>query len=122
MQKVFLIGRLGSDPITNFSQKQEKYHSLSLCVSVFQNKQEIPVWYKALCFGVIGANIIPKLKKGTAVIVIGSLKNPEVYKKENGEEKVSLTVICDSISFLMSSSSKNLQEKKENVENFEFFN
>ncbi len=99
MQKLFLIGFMGKDPEIRFTSKDIKVITFPLAISIFKGGEKITVWYKINCWRETASNIIPHLKKGYCVTVVGDLLIPTTYQNKKGETSIDLTVNASSVSF-----------------------
>jgi len=108
MQKLILVGFVGADPIERYTSDQKKTYFFSLGVKVNIKKESHTIWYKIYCWGSQWDNVIPHIKKGSYLNVIGDLKVPKIYKNKEGEHAIDLSVSANSISFLT-------KEKKEST-------
>ena len=107
MQKITLIGHLGKDVEERVTAKGMKLTTFSLAVTLTKDKT---VWYDCLIWpdrleGFKG--ILPYLKKGSKVCVMGDLDVPSTYQGRDGETKVNMRMQPYSISFV------GVKEKKE---------
>ena len=96
MNNLTICGRLGRDPETKTTKSGSDYTRLTLCAQLGKEKA---LWWSVLCFGSQNTPIIKYLSKGSAIIVTGRMSEPSVYSASDGELRVSLSMICDSISF-----------------------
>ena len=100
MQKVTLIGNLGSDPTEKFTTSGKKVVSFSLAVTVKKdivNWFEISIWEERIP---IFAGMLPYLKKGSKICIIGDLGCPQPYMNKKNEPSVRLHVQPISINFV----------------------
>lgn len=76
------------------------------------------LWYRVNCWASTAAAILPFIKKGKPVTVVGDLNPPTTYQSKNGDIKVDMTISCDSISFIPVP--KSPEEKKDDESVFDF--
>lgn len=90
LNKVFLIGRLGKDPVfTN----ENKIASFTLATSQSykdkntEEKKESTEWHNIVCYNesLVNNVIKPYLKKGSLIFVEGSLKTRKWVDKDNND-------------------------------------
>ena len=112
MQKITLVGNLGRDPEERFTGTGKKVMTLSLAVQV---SKDLTMWYELSIWEdkiPMFQGIIPHLKKGSRLFVIGDLMAPRCYLSKQGEPKVSLKVQPFSISFLPGGGKKEEEEER----------
>jgi len=111
MNKTFVMGNLGSDPETRFSTSGQKITTFSIATNVKKGagKEDVTYWWKVTIFGDRFDKLLTYLKKGSTVIVTGELR-PEIWTDKNGQPRLSLDIIADSINFGPSSRSNAGQE------------
>ena len=96
INKVILVGRVGSDPEVKISTKEEKFAGFSLATSEkFKRNnewQEKTQWHKCMCWDPNLAGTIEKyVKKGTMLYVEGQVENRQY--DHNGETKYVTEII-----------------------------
>lgn len=118
MQKIFVMGFVGREPEERFTNNDEKVTTFPIGINYTKGGEKRTVWYRINCWGSIGSQQIPSLKKGKVITVIGTLKFPTAYQAKNGDIKIDMTITCDSISFVPIP--KPMTEKKEEESVFNF--
>jgi single-strand DNA-binding protein len=97
INKVILLGRVGSDPEVKISTREEKFAGFSLATSErFKNKsgewQEKTQWHKVVCWDPNIANTIETyVKKGTTLYIEGQIETRQYDL--NGETKYTTEII-----------------------------
>ena len=96
INKVILVGRVGSDPEVKISTKEEKFAGFSLATSEkFKRNnewQEKTQWHKCMCWDPNLAGTIEKyVKKGTMLYLEGQVENRQY--DHNGETKYVTEII-----------------------------
>jgi len=97
INKVILLGRVGSDPEVKISTREEKFAGFSLATSErFKNKsgewQEKTQWHKVLCWDPnIAKTIETYVKKGTTLYIEGQIETRQYDL--NGETKYTTEII-----------------------------
>lgn len=114
MQKMFLIGFVGRDPEERFTAAGKKVNSFPLAVSVVKNKEKTTIWYKINCWDDKFAGIMPHIKKGNGLAIVGELNAPTTYQNKNGDISIDLSINVNSIDFLPMPKPDNKEEVKEN--------
>ncbi len=115
MQKVTLIGNLGSDPVEKFTGSGKKVVSFPLAVSV---KKDVVTWFEITIWEEripIFAGMLPYLKKGGKICIIGDLGVPQPYTNKKNEPSVRLHVQPNSINFVGSMAEPNKKEQPVSV-------
>lgn len=105
VNKVILIGNLGSDPkmrsmegrgqlIANFSvATSESYRDKS-----GQNVERTE-WHRVVCYGKLAEIVQKYVKKGGRVYIEGKLKTAK-WKDKNGVERESVDIVCNELQML----------------------
>ncbi len=97
INKVILLGRVGSDPEVKISTREEKFAGFSLATSErFKNKsgewQEKTQWHKVVCWDPnIAKTIETYVKKGTTLYIEGQIETRQYDL--NGETKYTTEII-----------------------------
>ncbi|MBA3602549.1 MAG: single-stranded DNA-binding protein [Parachlamydiaceae bacterium] len=95
---VLLAGNLGGDPDVRFSASGIKITSFSVASNSKRQGKEETTWYKVIIFGDHLDKMISYLKKGSSVIVNGSL-NLNKWTDKEGREQTTAEVTADSLRF-----------------------
>lgn len=90
MNKVILVGNLGSDPELRYTQGGEPVANFSLATNKkWKNKsgesQEHTEWHKIVVWGKTAENCEKFLKKGSKVLIEGEIQTREWEDKEGGK-------------------------------------
>jgi single-strand DNA-binding protein len=96
MSLITVMGFLGRDAEVKNTQSGIKMLILNVATT---HGKDTTVWYRIVYFGDRHDKMIPYLKKGSALVIVGELKPPTIYTSNSGEQKVNLEVIADSIRF-----------------------
>lgn len=99
MNIIQIAGFLGADAEERFTSTGKKVITLRVATKVRQAGKEDTIWWRVSIWGDRFDKLIPYLKKGTPLIVIGELAKPETYVDKNGVTQVSLTVTAEIIKF-----------------------
>lgn len=108
MQQVSLCGRLTREVEVKQDKSGRNYNKISLAVSV--GKQKTAFW-NLYCYGTALDNVVKYLSKGKCIIATGNMLEPSTYVSKD-ELKISLSMICSSISYVPYEK-KEEQTKKE---------
>lgn len=101
MNKLFVVGRLGSDPeVRSFGERTVTQFS---CASDTRRKDAegnfITNWYRVSVWGKTGENCAKFLHKGDSVVVEGDL-TLRSYVNQNGETRWSMDLDASDVQFL----------------------
>lgn len=99
MNLVQLMGRLGADAETRFTPGGQKVTNLRLACNVRKGQEEDTIWYRVTLWGDRWDKILPYMTKGSALVVTGELRKPEIYTDRNGNPAVSMEVWADNVRF-----------------------
>ena len=104
INKVILVGNLGNDPETKYTQSGMAITRISLATTSVRkdkdgNQQERTEWHRVVFFGKLAEIAGEYLKKGSQVYVEGALKYDK-YTGQDGVEKYSTDIIADEMQML----------------------
>lgn len=104
INKVILVGNLGNDPETRYSQSGSAITTISVATSEsWKDKngeqQERTEWHRVKFFGRLAEIAGEYLKKGRQVYIEGSLRT-EKYTDKNGVEKYATDIIANEMQML----------------------
>lgn len=104
INKVILVGNLGNDPDTKYTQGGMAITRISLATTSVRkdkdgNTQERTEWHRVVFFGKLGEIAGEYLRKGSQVYVEGSLRYDK-YTGQDGVEKYSTDIIADEMQML----------------------
>jgi single-strand DNA-binding protein len=100
MNKVFLMGRLGGDPVQKDTKTGKKVVTFSLATSrKSKDRGEVTQWHHVVTWGVQAEHCMAYLKKGQSVLVEGTIRTNR-YTGKDGVERQAVDVYADDISFL----------------------
>lgn len=119
MLLVQIAGRLGQDPETRFTPKGQKVTTLRVATNVRRGKVEKTVWWKVTLWGETFDRMLPFLKKGSAVFIMGEMDAPEMYQDREGNTQVSLGMTASYIGFNPFGSGKSENPNEPQTESFE---
>ncbi|CDZ80511.1 Helix-destabilizing protein [Candidatus Rubidus massiliensis] len=97
MNIVQIAGHLGADPETRVTPSGQKVTTFRMAVNGKKGGSEYTVWWRVTVWG--DNRLLPYLKKGSAVIVIGDMSKPEIYTDKEGRPQVSLEITAEIIRF-----------------------
>ena len=104
VNKVILVGNLGNDPETKYTQGGMAVTTLSLATTSVRkdkdgNQQERTEWHRVKLFGKLGEIAGEYLKKGRQVYIEGSLRTDK-YTDKQGVERYSTDIIASEMQML----------------------
>lgn len=104
INKVILVGNLGNDPETKYTQGGMAVTKCSLATTSVRkdkdgNQQERTEWHRVTFFGKLGEIAGEYLKKGSQVYVEGSIRYDK-FTGNDGVEKYTTDIIADQMQML----------------------
>lgn len=103
MNKVFIIGRLCSDPSLKFAQGSgTAVASFTIAVDrnfTNQNGQREADFIKIVCFKKQAENVANNLSKGRLVAISGSIRTGS-YEAQDGSKRYTTDIYADEVKFL----------------------
>lgn len=105
MHQGTLAGFLGNDAEERFTASGKRVVSFRLAIRIRQSGKDDTVWWRVNIWGDRFDKMIPYLRKGSSVIVVGEMGKPELYTDKEGNKQISLSISADAIKFAPSSKS-----------------
>lgn len=104
VNKVILVGNLGNDPDTKYTQSGMAVTRISLATTSVRkdrdgNQQERTEWHRVVFFGKLGEIAGEYLRKGSQVYVEGELRYGK-YTGQDGVEKLSTDIVANEMQML----------------------
>ncbi len=104
INKVILVGNLGNDPDTKYTQGGMAVTRISLATTSVRkdkegNNQERTEWHRVVFFGKLGEIAGEYLRKGSQVYVEGELRYDK-YTGQDGVEKFSTDIVANEMQML----------------------
>ncbi|WP_225764381.1 single-stranded DNA-binding protein [Stenotrophomonas sp. Marseille-Q4652] len=104
INKVILVGNLGNDPETKYTQAGMAITRVSLATTSVRkdrdgNQQERTEWHRLVFFGKLGEIAGEYLRKGSQVYVEGELRYDK-YTSQDGVEKYSTDIVANEMQML----------------------
>ncbi len=104
INKVILVGNLGNDPDTKYTQSGMAVTRISLATTSVRkdrdgNNQERTEWHRVVFFGKLGEIAGEYLRKGSQVYVEGELRYDK-YTGQDGVEKYSTDIVANEMQML----------------------
>ena len=116
INKVILVGNLGNDPDTKYTQGGMAITRISLATTSVRkdkdgNQQERTEWHRVVFFGKLGEIAGEYLRKGGQCYVEGSIRYDK-YTGQDGVEKYSTDIIADELQLLGGRGEASDQEER----------
>ncbi|MCD9032306.1 single-stranded DNA-binding protein [Luteimonas sp. Y-2-2-4F] len=104
INKAILVGNLGNDPETKYTQSGMAVTKISLATTSVRkdrdgNTQERTEWHRVTFFGKLGEIAGEYLRKGSQVYVEGSIRYDK-YTGQDGQERYFTDIIADEMQML----------------------
>ena len=104
VNKVILVGNLGNDPETKYTQGGMAVTTLSLATTSVRkdrdgNTQERTEWHRVKLFGKLGEIAGEYLKKGRQVYIEGSIRYDK-FTGQDGQERYFTDIVADEMQML----------------------
>lgn len=99
MNLVEIAGHLGADPETRVTPSGVKITTLRVATNSRRAGKDETVWWRVTIFGDRFDKMLPHLKKGSALIVLGELNKPEIWMDKEGRPQITLEVVAEMLRF-----------------------
>jgi len=104
-QQITLIGNLGRDPEMRYTPSGVAVTSFSVAVSrrwtgQDGQQQEKTVWFRVTAWRKLAETASQYLTKGSKVLIVGTIEEPQAYIDREGQPRASLEVTAQDIRFL----------------------
>jgi len=99
MNLIQIAGHLGADPETRFTPSGQKVTNLRVAASSRRGNKDETIWWKVTIWGDRFDKLLPYLKKGSSVIIIGEMSKPEIYIDKEGNPQVTLNLTAEMVKF-----------------------
>lgn len=104
--KTIIVGNLGKDPVARFTSSGKKVVSFNVAVNTKRGEDKFTTWYKCTAWEKTAENVEKYLKKGSSVLVEGTLQSdketggPVVYEKKDGGYGAGFELTAFTVTFL----------------------
>lgn len=98
MNYVQIAGHIGKDAEVRFTPDGKKVTSFSVATNKRRKGEDTTVWYRVTIWGDQFEKMVPYLKKGSAVLVVGDLE-ARLYTDKEGRPQISLEITAWNIGF-----------------------
>lgn len=104
-QQITLIGNLGRDPEMRYTPTGVPVTSFTVAVnrrwtSQDGQLQDKTTWFRVTAWRKLAENASQYLTKGSKVLVVGTVEDPQAYIDREGQPRASLEVTAQDIRFL----------------------
>jgi single-strand DNA-binding protein len=99
MNWIQIAGHLAADPETRVLPSGQKVTNFRVGVNSKRAGKEETIWWRVTVWGDRFDKMMSYLKKGSAVIVIGEMHKPEIWKDKEGNSQISMEMTAESIRF-----------------------
>ena len=104
-QQITLIGNLGKDPEMRYTSSGQPVTTFTMAVSrTWQNqegqRQEKTTWFRVTAWRKLAETASQYLTKGSRVLVVGEVEEPQAYIDREGKPKASIEVTAQNIRFM----------------------
>lgn len=96
---VQIAGRLGKDAESRFTPSGQKVTTMTLATNIRKAGKDETVWWRVTVWGDRYDKMLPYLKKGAALIVVGEMSKPDIWTDKEGRPQVSLELTAEIIRF-----------------------
>lgn len=98
MNIIQIMGNLGAEPETRFTASGQKVTSLRLASNSKKGGKDETTWWKVTIWGDRFDKMMPYLKKGSSLIVVGEM-SMNMYTDKEGRQQASLEVNAEFLRF-----------------------
>jgi len=114
MNIVHIAGHLGADPEVRFTSNGQKVTTIRLAARARRGaSNDETIWWRVTVWGEQFDKMIPYLKKGSPLMVIGDLSKPEIFNDREGNPQISMNVTALNLQFSPFGRSKDGQQQQE---------
>lgn len=99
MNQTTIAGHLGADPEVRFTSSGQKVTTLRVAARARRSGKDETIWWKVTIWGEQFDKMIPYLKKGSPVIVVGEMNKPEIFTDREGRSQVSMSLTASDLLF-----------------------
>jgi single-strand DNA-binding protein len=104
-QQIILVGRLGADPEMRYTPSGVPVTNLNVAVnrkwtSQDGQPQEKTTWFRVTAWRRLAETASQYLTKGSQVLIIGEVEEPEVWTDRDGNNRASLKVTALNLKFM----------------------
>ncbi len=97
MNTITLCGRLGRDAEIKILDSGQRALNLTLATNIRKGGKEETLWWRVTMWGDRFKQMEPYLKKGSALIIVGTMHYPRIYQDQDGINQISLNATAHNI-------------------------
>lgn len=94
-----VAGNVGAAPVTRFTASGQKVTTFSLATNKKKGENVVTTWYTITIWGDRFDKMLKFITTGSAVIIVGELQDPAIYKDKQGQDRIRLEIWADIIRF-----------------------
>ena len=111
LNRVTLVGNLGQDPETRYTQNQMPVCNFSLATTDVKtdaqgNKKEQTEWHRIIVWNKQAENVQKYLKKGSSALVEGKIQYRK-WQDKDGKDRFTTEILAQKVLFLGKNSGQN---------------
>ena len=99
VNKVILIGNVGSDPVMRYPARDKAIATVSLATNTSQGNVEVTDWHRLVFFGQLAQVVERYVRKGTKLYVEGRIRYRE-YTDKMGISRQATEIIVENMELL----------------------
>jgi len=99
MNFIQIAGHLGADPEERFTQGGKKVTTMRVATKSRKGGQDVTIWWRVTIWDDQFKNMLPHLKKGSALMAFGEVQKPEIYNDREGKPQISLELTAVHLQF-----------------------
>lgn len=99
MNIIQIAGHLGVDVETRYTPDGTKVSSLRVATNLRKGGQDETIWWQVSLWGDRWDKLLPHLKKGSSIIIVGEMQKPRIYNNRDGQPQVALDIRAEFIRF-----------------------
>lgn len=113
MNYLHLAGHLGADPEVRFTSSGLKVTTLRVAArSRKKAGEDRTIWWRVTVWGEQFDKMIAHFKKGSSIMVMGELEEPQIYNDREGKPAVSMSMTASQLMFSPFGKSERREEPK----------
>jgi|GEM_PF-524928 len=99
MNLIHIAGHLAADPETRFTQTGKKVTTLRVGTRTRHKNADDTIWFRVTIWDEQFSQLMPHLKKGSAVMICGEFRKPDIFNDREGKPQISLEITAKDIQF-----------------------
>ena len=97
-KRLFFL-RLPADPEERFTSGGQKVTTLRVATNSRRGGKDETIWWRVTLWGDRFEKMMPYVKKGSALIIVGEMAKPQIYNDKEGKPQASLEMTAEVIRF-----------------------